>query len=289
VDWLIPHTHLALSLHHTRDLSTDKSCEVLGTLSSLCYDTRRVETRGKKGRMPVTSRVLKVLGLVAIMLLLSSGCAPAGPVRTESQTVALGGAESVHVEIITGTGALLINGGADELMEADFTYSQDSWKPEVEYAVTGSQGTLTVRQPSAVGVVPTPNIRYEWDVRLNNDVPMDLGIQLGVGGGNLDLGDLHLSRLHIGLGVGGAEIDLTGDWQSDLDANIEGGVGGVKVTLPRDVGVRVDVEKGLGGVDAAGFTRDGDAYVNDAYGQSDATLRLNLKVGVGGVELNLAG
>ena len=234
-------------------------------------------------------RVSVVIGLLFVtILVLTTSCVGAGPARTDHESVGLGGAESVRVEISMGVGVLLIDGGADELMEGDFTYSQDSWKPEVEYAVTGSQGTLTVRQPSAVGVVPTPNIRYEWDVRLNEDVAMDLGIQLGVGGGNLDLGDLNLSRLHIGLGVGGAEIDLSGDWESDLDATVEGGVGGVKVTLPRDVGVRVDVEKGLGGVDAAGLTRDGDVYVNDAYGQSDATLRLDLKVGVGGVELNLS-
>ena len=48
------------------------------------------------------------------------------------------------------------------------------------------------------------------------------------------------------------------------NANIGGGVGGVNLTLPRDVGVRVDVEKGLSEVDASGFSREGDAYVNDA-------------------------
>lgn len=72
------------------------------------------------------------------------------------------------------------------------------------------------------------------------------------------------------------------------NANIGGGVGGLKLTLPRDVGVRVDVEKCLSGVDASGFSREGDAYVNDAYGESDLTLFIDLKVGLGGVELNLS-
>jgi len=67
-----------------------------------------------------------------------------------------------------------------------------------------------------------------------------------------------------------------------------GGVGGVKLALPRDVGVRVGVEKALSGVDASGFTGEGDAYVNDAYGESDVTLLIDLKVGVGRVELNLS-
>ncbi len=57
--------------------------------------------------------------------------------------------------------------------------------------------------------------------------------------------------------------------------------------LPRDVGVRVHVTRGLGSVDASGFRREGDAYVNDAYGKSDVTMQVDVVVGVGGVNLEL--
>jgi hypothetical protein len=51
------------------------------------------------------------------------------------------------------------------------------------------------------------------------------------------------------------------------------------------VGVRVDIDGGLGKVDAAGLARDGDVYTNNAYGESDVTLRIEIEGGVGRINL----
>jgi len=187
-----------------------------------------------------------------------------------------------------GAGALVVDGGAEDLLEAKFTYSQESWKPEVEYTVTGSEGLLVVKQPSEVGSITSPNVSYEWDLRFDSEVPMEMKIDLGAGGGDLDLGELNLGRLELKVGVGGTDIDLSGDWQRDLEATINGGIGGITLNLPRDVGVRVEAETGLGGVGAPGLHREGDVLTNDAYGSTDVTLNIKLKVGIGGVELKLA-
>ena len=82
-------------------------------------------------------------------------------------------------------------------------------------------------------------------------------------------------------------MDLTGVWQNDLEATIEGGLGTRTLTLPADVGVRVKVEVGVGTVDATGLTKEGEYYTNDAYGQSDVTLYIEVQGGVGGTELRV--
>jgi hypothetical protein len=232
-------------------------------------------------------RVLQLLGAAGIVVLLTSGCATAGPLQTESHTVPLGGAESARVAITMGGGALLVRGGAADLLGADFVYRHQSWKPQVEYSIAGSEGSLTIRQSPTLAIVPSGSLPARWDVRLNSDVPMSLSITLGGGGGDLELGDLNLSRLDLKFGAGGANISLDGDWEKDLEANISGGVGGVKLTLPSDVGVRVEAESGLGGVDASDFHQEGKAYTNAVYGRSNVTLNIRIEVGVGGVELNL--
>ena len=163
----------------------------------------------------------------------------------------------------------------------------DSWKPEVDYTVSGGEGLLTITHPPLTIAFPGPD--YEWDLRFNSEVPMEMEIEMGVGGGQLKLGDLNLRELSIDVGVGGADIDLTGDWEADLEASIHGGVGGVNLVLPRDVGVRVEADAGLGGVNAEDFNQDGDFYTNDAYGQTDVSLEIRVEVGVGGVELSLRG
>jgi hypothetical protein len=235
-------------------------------------------------------RMLRLAVVLAVVVaLLVSGCGEvSNEARTESQRVELGGAESARVEINMGAGVLQIAGGAEDLLEANFTFSQESWRPEVNYALSGSEGVLSIKQPSVTGIVPSPELRYEWALRFSSEVPMEMKIEMGVGGGELELGDLNLRKLGLSVGVGGANISLDGDWQADLDANISGGVGGLKITLPRDVGVRVEAKSGLGGVDARDFHKEGDVYTNDAYGSSDVTLNVRIEVGVGGVELNLA-
>jgi len=238
----------------------------------------------------VRKRVLKAAAVLAVVMgLLAAGCGEVSEeVHTDSEIVELGGAESARVEINMGAGVLQIDSGAEDLLEAEFTYSQESWRPEVNYAVSGSEGVLSIEQPSVTSVVPGPSLRYEWDLRFNSEVPMEMGIEMGVGGGELELGDLNLRKLDLSVGVGGANISLDGDWQADLDANISGGVGGLKISLPRDVGVRVEAKSGLGGVDARDFHKEGDVYTNDAYGRTDVTVDIRVEVGVGGVELNLA-
>jgi N-terminal domain of toast_rack, DUF2154 len=256
------------------------------------------------------SKGIALLAMVAI-LLATSGCGGGvrvGELRTESQTVQLGGAAPVRVEIEMAAGELDVSGGAAELLDANFTYNVAELKPEVDF----SGSTLSVRTPDVqtIGVDSLWDLndyRYEWDLRLNDDVPMDMQVNMGAGQSNLQLGTLSLTtlevtrgagevvinlsgstsltRLNVGGGAGAITVDLTGDWQNDLEATIEGGLGMRTLILPANVGVRVKVEVGVGTVDAAGLTKEGEYYTNDAYGQSDVTLNIQVEGGVGGTEL----
>jgi len=107
----------------------------------------------------------------------------------------------------------------------------------------------------------------------------------GAGRSTLNLGSLSLTKLDVAGGAGEVTVDLTGDWQNDLEATIEGGLSKRTVILPANVGVRVRAEVGVGSVDVTGLTKDGEYYVNDAYGQSDVTLNIQVMGGVGGTDL----
>jgi hypothetical protein len=51
--------------------------------------------------------------------------------------------------------------------------------------------------------------------------------------------------------------------------------------------VRVNAEGGLGQIKAEGFQREDDSYVNDAYGDSDVTLDVDVRGGVGQINLEV--
>jgi hypothetical protein len=257
------------------------------------------------------ARGIALLALVAILFAVSGcdGGARVGALRTETETVELGGADSVRVEIEMGAGELEVSGGASELLEASFTYNVAELKPEVE--MRGDR--LFVRTPDVrVGIESlwdATDYRYEWDLRLNDDVPMEMEVGVGAGRSDLRLGTLNLTvlevtrgagevyvdlsgaasltRLKLGGGAGEATLDLTGDWQQDLYVTVDGGVGQRTLILPSDVGVRVKVDAGIGSVDAYGLTQDGDVYTNNAYGESDVTVDIQVDGGVGETELRV--
>src|SRR3712207_9116189 len=57
--------------------------------------------------------------------------------------------------------------------------------------------------------------------------------------------------------------------------------------LPSQMGVRVNAGTRLGRVNAEGLRQQGEAFVNDAYGDSDATLEVNVSGGVGQINLQV--
>jgi CubicO group peptidase (beta-lactamase class C family) len=235
-----------------------------------------------------SSKVISLLALVVILLAATSCAlgARVGALRTESQSVELGDAKSVRVEIDLGAGDLEVTGGAEKLLEADFTYNVAKLKPEVEY----TDGTLVVRQPDVEGLPALRGItdyRNEWGLRLYDEVPMDLSVDVGAGASDLQLAGLSLTGLDVSLGAGESTVDLSGDWVRDLDVTINAGAGDISVRLPGNVGARVEVEVGVGAIEAPGLTQDGDVYINAAYGVSEVTLQVYMKAGVGQINLEV--
>ena len=230
-----------------------------------------------------------MLIFVFLGALLIAGCgsrARVGALQTESQSVDLGDAKSVRVEIDFGAGDLEVTGGAEKLLEADFTYNVAKLKPEVEY----TDGTLIVRQPEVKGLPILREIndyRNQWDLRLYEQVPMDLSVDVGAGTTDLQLAGLSLTRLNVTVGAGESTIDLSGDWARDLDATIDAGAGNIRLQLPSDVGARVEVDTGIGTIKALNLTKDGNVYTNAAYGASDVTVQVTIEAGVGQISLEV--
>jgi hypothetical protein len=204
--------------------------------------------------------------------------------KSETQSVDLGSASSARVQIEFPAGELKVEDGASSLMDASFSYNVNDWQPEVKYTENGAKGELLVSQQGERFPVGEAVI-YEWNIQLNQDVPIDLSIQTGAGNAELNLGGLDLTGLNIETGAGVTNVNLDGAWQHDLDVSIQGGVGEITVNLPAEMGVRVDMETALVSVTANGLTKDENGYVNQALGTAPYTLTLNLQAGVGSVVL----
>ena len=237
--------------------------------------------------------VLFVAAVAAVVLAVACGAAPqrveVGELRTETRSVEVENAESVKVNLRLAVGELDVGGAAEDprLMEADFAYNVAAWEPGVDYEVVGDSGELSVQQRGLDEGIPTRDVRNEWDLRLNDRVPVDLTVQMGGGVGNLDLDNLALAGLNLDVGAGSTRVDLSGDWGRDVSAVVRGGAGQVTVLLPGRMGARVEAGTRLGRVNADNLRREGEAYVNDAYGGSADTLKVEVTGGVGQINLEV--
>ncbi len=231
------------------------------------------------------------LSFLIAMIFASLGCigqqgAKVGPLQIENSTIPLGDAKSVNAEIAMGVGNLSLAGGAKDLMDARFLYNVPSWKPEVKYEVTGGAGSLKVSQPGGSSKSVSGDVRYDWNILLNSNVPIDLRAMLGAGDGNMKLGGMLLTGLKAQLGAGNATIDLSGVWKRDLNASIDAGIGNLALVVPQYTGTMINVSQGLGTVEVGnGLKRQDKSYVNDAYGKTATTLRVNIRAGIGDIRL----
>lgn len=219
-------------------------------------------------------------------VLLLSGCVAVstGPLETESRSVDLGNAEMVRVELTMGAGELKVSGGASKLMQAEFQHNAPELKPDVRYELTGFRGRLTVQQRPG-WMHAGGNYRNTWNLRLSNEASMDVFVKLGAGEGRLDLGQLALRGVEVEMGAGELKLDLRGKPKRSYDVSVRGGVGEATIYLPRDIGVVADVKGGIGGISARNLQKRDGNYVNTAYGESKVTIRLDVRGGIGAINL----
>jgi hypothetical protein len=228
---------------------------------------------------------LKIL-ILSLTIISLGACVGVGDLTEDTQTVQLGEAKSVELSLHMGSGELELRGGARVLMEGSFIYNVERWKPEVNYSVFEKRGTLRIRQGKTRGV-PMGNTKNIWDIRLTNDVPLEINIDFGAGKGTIDLRGLILESIDIDMGVGELDVDLSGERKESLRVKIDGGIGSATVYLPEDIGVHVKVDKGIGSVHAGELNKSGNEFTNEAYGKTDVTIKVEIEAGIGSIDLRL--
>ena len=239
-----------------------------------------------------------------------SSLAIAGELFFENPSVDVGNALMVNTTIEVSLGEVTLTGGATKLMEGEFQYSSNEWKPLVSYQVKDTVGELKIEIPTNIhfSLFSFRDLSHKTLIHLNDFIPMNLFFKVGAGKSQLDLasmeletlnieagmgemdidleGNTSLSRLNVKIGVGEATIDLRGNWTRDLESRIISGLGQVTLLLPQNIGVKVETKRGLGSIDASNLNVNGNIYTNQQFGKTDPTLNIYLESGIGKVNLN---
>jgi len=204
--------------------------------------------------------------------------------RTETFVSEKEDTNELTLDLEMGIGELNIQGGSSKLLDASIDYNVEKWKPifreKTSDADIGKNKKITIEQPQSKFVNTNPfsnNIIYDWDINLNNEIPVTLNADLGVSKSKIDMSKVNVKKLDIDAGVGAVNIDMTGDYDNKLDIDINGGVGKVKMDMTGDYKekIDIDIESGVGNVEV---NLDGN-YEND--------VKIDLEGGVGSTEITL--
>jgi hypothetical protein len=126
--------------------------------------------------------------------------------------------------------------------------------------------------------------RGRWELRLTQNVPLNLMISTGVGEATLDLERLQLTALDVDTGVGETTITLPG--QGGFRAEIDGGIGQVTILIPASLGVRIEANAGIGSVDVEGdFTQNDKVYTSANYDRAEDKAEVKVSGGVGSITI----
>ncbi|WP_158267561.1 toast rack family protein [Adhaeribacter arboris] len=247
------------------------------------------------------------IALLSTFTAIMAFCHPATAQHTSSQSLDLKNVKTLQAEIQINAGTLKITTQTIPKADSRFTYTKESWKPQIKYNGEPGKGLLSIKQPEEKNTNMKDKDRNDWDIKLPQGVVTTLNLRMGAGEGNVDLSRAKINRLvmeagagefnvnlantsvsdlQVNAGVGEVNLDLSGNRTTNLKATINGGIGSLNLVLPRKTGVRVKVN-GLGGLDNEGLKKQGGYYVNEAYGKTSHSVDITINGGLGNVELAL--
>lgn len=184
--------------------------------------------------------------------------------RTQSLLLTRGDATAVQVELHAVAHHFSLSAGATRLLQADVTYAADEEQPRVAYIERANRGYASLYQPLAKtdGWGNSPN---RWAVKLREDIPYYLIVNLSTGAADLDLSRLSFARLHLTSRSDQLKVDLTHKRPGGLIFFLQyTGSGVAHIQLPTDMPVQIHVMNGLTQINGQPQAK-GDSWGNLAY------------------------
>lgn len=152
----------------------------------------------------------------------------------------LGNATSADINISHVSGHLMIEGGAGakNLIEGSAEKPAAN-SPEVSYSLNNKRANFDLNWASGnyPNMGPGSNTGFEWGLKLNDTIPMDLETEVVFGAQELDLRTTQLETLKSStiFGLDQVTFPAEGSYQADLDVIF----GGLKLSVPKDAAVRI--------------------------------------------------
>jgi len=221
--------------------------------------------------------------LVGIWLIVS---VIAGPkvVAGEAVSIPLQGATGAHIKLEYGAGKLTLGSGTGpaEIINGVFTYGLES-----KSTLAGDKLVVEMK-PTSRFWNWVPGTGLNWDVKVNQDIPLSLDIDAGASTSIIDLTDLKVSKTTIDTGASSTDIKLPADLNMTY-LEISAGASTLNVHVPKGTAARIQIESGMAtiNVNADRFPKqERNLYESPDYATANKRADIRIDTGVSTVNVD---
>lgn len=201
---------------------------------------------------------------------------------SEQASVDLQGASEAAVTINFGAGELQISGGASlgQLVSGTFVGG-------LEQSSRRDGNRLNVRMnPPSPSFMFIPHFDgYDWDLRLNSEIPMALTMQMGANKADVDLSSMRVTDLKVETGASQASFTLPSRGRVRADFSL--GAASLTVNVPAGVAARIRASHGVSDVkvDQNRFPRTGEYYQSPDFETAENAAEIKIEAGAAEIRI----
>lgn len=191
-------------------------------------------------------------------------------------------AKSGLIKVHTGAGRLTLNSGALGLIEG--TLESDFLRVDLEDKIDGSLQSVKIEGRKLS--VTDGMSKNELNLRVADDLPLDLAFETGAIDMDLDLSEIQARSIDVRTGVSSVNLKI-GDRLSSSLLKVNAGVSSVNISLPKTIGARIRIDSDLASKDLLDFIKiDDKTYESSNYDTSTKKIEIQMQVGVSSVNIN---
>jgi hypothetical protein len=208
---------------------------------------------------------------------------PRRALASEAVTIPLEGASLARVRVRHGAGRLRLQAGAgpNEIASGTFVGGLD-----YESRREGDGLKVKLRVPDDGFMWMGPIEPRDWEVRLNEGIPLELNLKTGANEAHLDLTDLRVTDLRYETGASSTELTLPAR-AGHTRVEISAGAASINIRVPEGVAARLRSRGGLSStdVDTRRFPRQGEVYQSPDYETAVNRAEISVEMGAGSVRV----
>lgn len=230
---------------------------------------------------------LAVIAMVALLVISKPTVTNREEIRRDISIAKEATAASSRVTIDMGAASVTVRGGSNQAVSGTFVSTIADLSTQSRLDGAEQRIDLTTNKLGNAGWSWFWKMRNTLDIKLSDQLPIDLSVDSGAASLDLDLRTVMAKSLTVDAGASSIELKL-GDLVDSNTTVIKSGASSINVDVPKTVdGVKLKIDAGLSGKNIPAVLKDkGDGrYESEDYAAAKKKIDLSIDAGASSIDV----